>query len=161
MAIFSAPKPPHPQLPVIFNVSGVVGAAPAKNLREDVLLVQFAFKVIADLPPRTESPEVAAAAKAVKLTGIADTATINAIRALQQFRADSKHNPSKVVDGRVSPARGGYNYGAAIWTIANLNNMVKNRAFDIWPRIDKIPGCPVELRQLVSREVTGVRKGSG
>ncbi len=158
MATFLAPKPPHHQLPVIFNVNGVVGSSPAQNLREDVLLVQFAFKVIAEIPPQTESPQVATAAKAVQLTGNVDAATVNAIRALQQFRADKHQNPGKVVDGRVSPIKGGYSYGAGIWTIANLNNMVRNRSLDTWPRIDKIPGCPADLKLMVAREVIGLRK---
>ena len=47
MAHLLAPQQSKPTLPVFFNVDGVVGAAPAVNNREDVLLVQFAFTVMA------------------------------------------------------------------------------------------------------------------
>lgn len=155
MAHLLAPQPPLPELPVFFNVDGVVGAPQAQNKREDVLLVQFAFKLIADSPfPGTppRSPALLAAAKAVQVTGTIDAATINAIRVRQQD--NKKINPATVVDGRVSPAKGGYRYGAA-WTIALLNDAIQDRHVDIWPRIDKIPGCPEELKQMVIRTVAG------
>ena len=154
MAHLIAPKPLSSQLPVFYNVDQVVGAAPAHNVREDVLLVQFAFSVIANKPVESTDPNTLAAARAVRVTGIIDAATINAIRTQQQQYA--KKNPGKVVDGRVSPARGGYGYGSGLWTIARLNESIQHRHIDIWPRIDKIPGCPGELKQMVKREVIGV-----
>jgi hypothetical protein len=154
MAHLLVPQPLDAQLPVFFNVDGVVGAPPAQNLREDVLLVQFGFKVIADSPVATTGQDVLAAAKAVQVTGNIDAATINAIRTMQQsFKAK---NPAQVVDGRVSPARNGYSYGQALWIITHLNNSIQNRHVDSWPRIDKIPACPVELKQMVIRTVAGV-----
>ncbi|MBA2378914.1 MAG: hypothetical protein H0V76_05005 [Blastocatellia bacterium] len=54
------------------------------NLREDVLLVQFASIVIASTPTPTSSPEFNAAVAAVRLTGTVDPATINAISATQR-----------------------------------------------------------------------------
>jgi hypothetical protein len=153
MAHLFAPRPLNPELPMFFNVDGVVGAPPAQNKREDVVLVQFAFKLIADFPIATTNPEVLVAAKAVKITGTVDAATINAIRASQSGRA--KDNPAKVVDGRVSPAKGGYSYGGAFWTIVRLNDSMQERLMDIWPRIDKLPSCPAELKTMVMREVVG------
>src|ERR1700752_2576434 len=74
-----APQPGLTELPVFFNVDGVVGAPPAQNKREDVLLVQFIFETIAKNPVATTGPEVLAAAKAVQVTGNVDAATVNAI----------------------------------------------------------------------------------
>jgi hypothetical protein len=152
MAHLFAPKIPDPELPVMFNVDGVVGANPAQNLREDVLLVQFAFEILGKEPLPTTPPEVLAAAKAVRPTGMIDKATINAIFVLQ----GALGNPATVVDGRVSPVKGGYSYGSAMWTIVHLNNFMQNRHVDVWPRIDKIQGCPSELKQMVIRTVAGV-----
>jgi hypothetical protein len=153
MAYFYAPRPGDANLPVFFNVSGSVGAAPAQNGREDVLLVQFAFNQIGLRPLGQTSPKVLEAAKAVRVTGIIDPETVAAIRALQEnYRA--KH-PGQVVDGRVSPARGGVSYGAAVWTVCHLNGTFQIRFKDIWPRIDQIPGCPNEIQEMVRREVLG------
>jgi hypothetical protein len=106
MAHLLAPQPSNTELPVFFNVDGVVGASPAQNNREDVLFVQFCFQVIANNPISTTHAEVLAAAKNVQVTGKIDNATITAIRATQK-------NKKAVVDGRVSPAKGAYSYGAA------------------------------------------------
>lgn len=151
MAYLFAPQPSDPDLPIFFNVNGVVGAGPAQNLREDVLLVQFAFEQIAKSPKPTTGQAVVAAAKAVRATGTVDQATIQAISAFQK----ASGNPNQITDGRVSPAKGGYNYGGAYWTIASLNNSIQDRNVDVWPRIDKIPGCPGELVQMVTRTVAG------
>jgi hypothetical protein len=32
---------------------------------------------------------------------------------------------------------------------------MQNQHLDIWPRIDRIPGCPPELRAMVIRTVGG------
>jgi hypothetical protein len=153
MAYFYAPRPGDPSLPAFFNVNGVVGASPAQNGREDVLLVQFAFNLIALHPISSTAPAVLAAAKAVRMTGAIDPATVAAIRALQE-NLKAKH-PGQVVDGRVSPAHGGASYGAAIWTVCYLNGTLQVRFKEIWPRIDKIPGCPGEIQEMVHREVVG------
>ncbi len=67
MAHLQAPKPPMAELPVFYNVDGVVGAPPAQNMTEDVLLVQFALKVYADRPTSTSDPIIVAAARAVRI----------------------------------------------------------------------------------------------
>ncbi len=154
MAHLLAPQPSAPTLPVFFNVDGVVGAAPATNKREDVLFVQFCLFAIADAQVATTEPELVAAAKAVHITGNIDAATINAIRVFQEVLKKGG-SLSKVVDGRVSPAKGGYSYPNANWIIVNLNDALQTRNVNVWPRIDKIPGCPPELMQMVTRTVAG------
>ncbi len=153
MAQLVVTKPSFPDLPVYFNVDREVGASPAANLTEDVLLVQFMFKVIGDSPQPGWPPGLLPAIKAVKVTGVIDTATVNAIRTLQ-----SLDGPGTVADGRVSPTKGdGISYGSGFWTIAKLNNSVQRRFLDVWPRIDKIPGCPAGLKALVTRTVAGTQ----
>jgi hypothetical protein len=143
-----APRPSNPELPVFFNVDGVVGAAPAANHSEDVLFVQFCFK-----GSGSPVPELVPVFQAVQLTGTMDPATLNAIRVTQErFR---RNEPSVVVDGRVSPARGGYSYGGANWTIVQYNNILQDRHKDVWPRIDKIAGCPPSLAAAVIRVLVG------
>lgn len=154
MAHLLAPQGSLPTLPVFFNVDGVVGAAPAANKREDVLLVQFAFTVIAASPTPGSSPEFRQAAAAVQMTGTIDNATINAIRATQA-EVKKKGQSATVIDGRVSPAKGGYAYGDATWTIVHVNESIQGRNIKIWPRIDQIPSCHPELKQMVVRTVQG------
>ena len=155
MAHLLAPQASNPNLPVFFNVDGVVGAPPAANKREDVLLVQFAFKIISESAIATSEPVVTEAARAVTMSGIADPATINAIRVFQQARI-ARGSAGTVVDGRVSPAKEGYAFGRGIWTIVVLNESLQARNVQVWPRIDQIPGCPNELQQMVVRTVQGV-----
>jgi len=158
MSHMLAPQPPNPELHLFFNVDAAVGAAPAENKKEDVLLVQFAFKVIADSPRPTTDKGLLAAAKAVRVTGTIDDATINAIRVEQRLMKEE--NSGQIVDGRVSSARNAYNYGTGLWVITVLNHAIATRIPNTWPRIDKIAGCPIELQQMVVRAVVGVRRQS-
>ncbi|NOT49292.1 MAG: hypothetical protein HOP17_16315 [Acidobacteria bacterium] len=153
MAHLLAPQKSNPTLPVFFNVDGVVGAQPAQNQREDVLFVQFAFTIIAASPKPGSDPTLVAAMKAVTMTGTADAATVNAIRAIQQ--ENTKFEKNSVVDGRVSPAKAGYSYGSGFYTIVHLNEGIQSRNIGVWPRIDLIPSCHAELKTMVVRTVQG------
>lgn len=152
MAHLFVPQPAFTMMPMIFNVDGVVGAMPAQNDREDVLYVQFAFDVIARYPMEMPS-DVVSASKAVQMTGSTDAATINAIRVFQQNI--KKGNAAAVVDGRVSPAKGRYLVGGAFFTIAQLNSVVRIRNREVWPRLDKMPGCHPDIQKMVIRTVVG------
>jgi hypothetical protein len=150
MAYLFAPRTSFKELPIFFNVEGAVGAQPAVNIREDVLLVQFNLSFIVNTPAPTYTPEMIAACKAITLNGIADQQTITAIKEYQKL------TPGSVVDGRVSPAQG-YSYnGAVLWSIAAMNDSLQNRCLDVWPRIDKVPGCPAALAEMTKRTVVGV-----
>jgi hypothetical protein len=148
------PQPTNTSLPVFFNVDGVVGAAPAANAREDVLLVQFFLKMIGDSPSgEPDAAAVTTACKKVKLTGTIDAETIAAITADQAW--NKKQYPTTVVDGRVSPAKG-YCYSAGtLWSIVGLNKSAQKRHKGNWPRIDKVAGCPDELKAMVKRTLIG------
>lgn len=154
MAHLFIAQPVITELPVFFNVDGIVGASPAVNNREDVLFVQFALKMIV-MHPKPNREELISACRNVKVTGNIDSTTINAIIALQTFAKTKLGQTGQVVDGRVSPAKG-YSYGGgSYWTIVYLNDAIQDFHVDIWPRIDKIPGCPPELHALVLRTVAG------
>jgi hypothetical protein len=155
MAHLLAPQSPTPDLPVFFNVDNVVGVDPAQNLREHVLLLQFALQGIGKSPRPSTPPAVLEVAKRVQTTGKIDTQTITTIQLIQE---DLKRNsnPSQVVDARVSPARDGYSYGAGLWTIVFLNKAIQVRNGNLWPRLDKVPGCPPDLQRMVRRELVGV-----
>jgi hypothetical protein len=148
MAHLLAPEDPDPQLPVFFNVDGAVGAPPAENLPEDVLLVQFMLK---DFGTKMGYKSFAL----LDVTGVIDEKTIEAIGQFQ--RGIRKLGHSQIVDKRISPARRHeYQYRqGSFWTIVDLNNQFQNFYVDIWPRIDKVPGCPEELKQMVIRQVAG------
>ena len=155
MAHIVAPQRSNPTLPIFFNVDAVVGAAPAANNREDVLLVQFCFSIMASTRLPGASEDFYRAASAVQVTGMIDPATINAIKAMQA--EVKKRKPNTIVDGRVSPSKGTYGYGGGGgYSIVSLNESVQHRNVDLWPRIDKLPGCPAEIRQMVVRTVQGV-----
>ncbi len=149
MAHIVAPKPAHAELPIFFNVDGVVGAPPSVNGREDVLLVQFAFYLIGKTPLPTSKPATTAAAKQVQVTGVCDPQTIAAIRTIQASKGGT-------VDGRVSPSQNNqYSYGSGVWIISHLNDSMQERSMDVWPRLDKISGCPAELAAMVKRVLIG------
>jgi hypothetical protein len=143
----------EPAIPVYYNIDGAVGAAPAANHREDVLLVQFAFAAMAASPMPDTTMEFYRAICEVRPTGTIDQATINAIKALQI--EVKKVKPDTMVNGRVSPANVNCCGGGSAFTIKSLNESVQHGHIDLWPRIDKIPGCPLELKQMVVRTVQG------
>ena len=115
--------------------------------------MQFVFNLISLRPLGTTSPAVLAAAKSVRMTGAMDTETIAAIRAVQETLKAKR--PGEIVDGRVRPADGGVSPGKAVWTVRHLNRTIQTLFGDVWPRLDRIPGCPSEIQQMVRREVLG------
>ena len=153
MAHLVAPRSSNLTIPVFYNVDAAVGAEPADNNREDVLLVQFAFAAMSASPLPEMSMEFYRAVCAVRATGTIDRVTINAIKAMQ---IEVKRNePDAIVDGRVTPASGDFGRGGRACTIVNLNESVQHGHLGLWPRIDKIPGCPLELKQMIVRTCSG------
>ena len=143
--------PPHPNLPIFFNVDSAVGAAPAANMPEDVLLVLFLMRLIGDNPGASGMANggVTEMLKQVNPTGIMDDRTIIAIRGLQTLVGTT-------ADGRVSPALH-YKYGANFYTIVDLNFSIRDRSkfHATWPNLDKIAGCPPMLQLAVRRALAG------
>lgn len=143
-----APRPPHPNLPMFFNVDAAVGPAPASNIPEDVALVQFLLRLIGDNPGGMGTG-VSDVLKQVTPTGVMDEKTLAAIKAVQVLE-------KKPTDGRVSSAQG-YKYGATFYTIVDLNFSIRDRAkfHGLWPNLDKIGGCPPTLQAAIRRAMVG------
>jgi hypothetical protein len=140
-----APEPPDPKLPIFFNVTASVGNQAANANRDDILLVQFLLRAIAEAIPATLPGGQGRRDRMLKvpLSGVIDPATIDGIRAWQE--GAKEQFPATVVDGRVSSARA-YLYGGAMWTIVHMNAAFRAHFPTIWPRLQDHPRCPAPLR---------------
>lgn len=145
-----APQPAdRGELPLFLNIDGDVGENAPNANPQDVALVQFMLRTIGDRPGGRAVP-VAEVLRQVQTTGVMDAQTIAAIRALQSTR-----DPGTVVDGKVSRARG-YTYdGVHNYMIVALNHSMRNRYMDLYPRLDRVPGCPLEVEIAVRDAVVG------
>jgi hypothetical protein len=154
MAKLFIPAAVDSDLPVFYNVDAVVGAAPAANNREDVLLVQYLMR--AHHTRYVKNQEARILLKTMPLHGVADQHTIAGIVKVQE--SVKKIFPTTIVDGRASQAKG-YSYGASFYTIAILNEFVQREHYELWPRLDKMPEAPPGIRDLVFRTLVGGRIG--
>jgi hypothetical protein len=139
-----APQPADPKLPLFFNVDESVGNMGVNN-PEDVLLVQFMMRTVAEMTP-AQNAEGASRRERMLLMPVSDycdEATMDGIRAWQEGRKDTI--PGTVVDGRVSPARG-YFYGGGEWTIVDVNVFFRKLFPNVWPRLQDVPNCPPALQ---------------
>ncbi|WP_426960114.1 hypothetical protein [Muricoccus radiodurans] len=141
-----APRPANGKLPMFFNVDSSVGQNAQNSNPEDIMLVQYIMRLTADMG--VVNP-VTAAFKKVSPTGRMDQVTVDAIRACQ---SGAKSAP----DGRVSKATG-YHYGAAFFTIVELNYNLRRRAqiSAKWPCLDQMPNCPPILAAAARRALAG------
>ena len=143
-----APRPADSHLPVFFNLDSSVGNRGANSNHDDILLVQFLLKA---MTLRVTTPEGALAKPILSRTpqtGVVDQATIESIMTFQE--AQKKKGNAKVVDGRVSPAKG-YRYNGGFYTIVLLNGLLREDFRHQWPRLDQIPGCPGRITQLMGK----------
>jgi hypothetical protein len=129
---------------LIFNVDAPVGLGSAG---EDVFLVQFLIRSMAESSPASISPEIIARMKNVPLNGFADDDTVDGIMAVQE-RMQAK-NPGTIVDGRVSPARGEAYGPKEFWTIVTLNSTVRKNNLEKWPRLHEMKDCPDAVKNKV------------
>lgn len=141
-----APQPPHPHLPIFFNVDAAIGQNAPAGAPGDIMLVQYFLKLIGDNPGGLGATHTATFKKVVP-TGKMDQATIDGIKAAQTSAAIAP-------DGRVSKAIA-YKYGAHWFTIVDLNFSIRNRFLSTWPNVDKLSGCPPALGLVVRRALAG------
>lgn len=148
--------PPNSDEGLLFNVDGAVGAPPATNKREDVLFVQFAIRTWRrnySGGVLEQDQGLMIASRDVWISGTADSSTIESIREWQL--SQKRYFPGTIVDGRVSPMRHGrVSYGGAFGpdlTIMGLNRVLLDATVLDWPRIDRLPECPEELKQMMLR----------
>jgi hypothetical protein len=151
-----AAKPYQSAIPVIFNVEGAVGASPALNKPEDVVLVKAFLRKLGDTPgPRLDAATIAAC-KAVQVSSTPDPTLITAIKAFQTNL--KKKDPNIVVDGRVSPAKEGYSYHAGTpWSIVQLNYDMKaeERFGAVWPCVHLASNCHPLLQGVAKKAIYG------
>lgn len=113
---------------------------------EDVLLTQFCLQLIREsnasfrgqIPPQKLN------------TDPGDGAMILGIIVFQ------KQSPRMIQDGFVSPFHTHSISRSGVFTLSLMQGtaMFRNTAANsVWPRIDKIPGCPPELANVIQREV--------
>jgi hypothetical protein len=151
-------KPDEERLPVIFNVDAVVGATPAANNPDDVVLVKAFLKMMADVPLDTGS-ELVTACQAIVVNGSSDSALVTAIRAFQNEVKRRTGNATVIVDGRVSPAKESYRYAAGTpWSIVQLNVQMKAvaRFGPVWPCVHLASNCPAALAPVAKKAIFGV-----
>jgi len=146
MVHIMAPRPANDVIPVFLNVDRNVGLRLGSST-EDILLVQFLIKSIANAGLDAASPQQREILRATPLSGVVDDATDKSIRTMQTVGRDP-------VDGIVSTARG-YRYGSNFWTIVRLSRSFAARFSNIYPRLDLAPGCPPALGQAVRRALVG------
>lgn len=156
MVVMLASNPIEPRLPIIFNVEGAVGAAPATNNPDDVMLVKaFLRRLGVSHGPRIDAA-TEAALKAVTLDASPDASLVAAIKAYQLNL--KKNRPAVVADGRVSPASGGYHYSeTTVWSIVQLNfDMKGDPVFNrFWPCIHLATICPPNVKAIVKKAIYG------
>ncbi len=143
MAHVLTPKPSDSKMPVFINVDTSVGRNGDNSNREDILLVQFMLKALTNNMTTPKGKIIKPILLETPQTGIVDRATILSIELFQRAIGHP-------VDGRISSARG-YSYGIRWFTIAELNVKVRADFRQAFPRLDQIPGCPGELRNLINR----------
>ena len=154
MAKIVAPENSIELLPLFINVDAAVGNKASNSKQEDIMLVQFLLKKVAEkAPPNSEKARKAfALMKQVAISGRIDETTTNAIIAFQEgMRRSQSH--SVIVDGRVSRARGYYYSGTTFCTIVSLNGYMRKHYPQKWPRLQDFPDCPGALGQALSRVI--------
>ena len=135
--------------PFFFNVSGIVGQG-GTNQGEDVALVSFLMRAAAK---GSSVPAATAILSATRQTSVCTPALIASIKALQAVIGVSQ-------DGKVSVATNpSGNYTSSMttgaWMICRLSGVVRRGHPDVYPRLDKIAGCPPEVAALVTRTLVG------
>jgi hypothetical protein len=129
----------------IFNVSNRVGPN-QPNQRDDVLLVQFLLREYMTRPELTGSPLF----PLPTVSGDFDIPT--ALWIYYQQLLGKKQNPTAILDGIVSPARGiFYNTKTGdSWYIANLNYSLKSSNSR---RFDAMRDDPI-IKPIIKRQIT-------
>jgi hypothetical protein len=110
-------NPPFRGLTVAVNVLDHVGPKLTNNL-DDVKVVQKLLQL------SSKGSEFASEIGLPAISGRFDAATGFWIYRFQDI--DRHKSPSNVIDGKISPARGG-SYGGGTWTIISMNAFAKER----------------------------------
>lgn len=136
---------------LIFNLTSNVGTK-SPNRADDVALVQLGFRALAPsgFAPAMEDHKVFAA---VDWTGhCSGEESDPLVRAIRRFQAIA---PNGVRDGHISTikdADGIFRLGSSKGTYAlvDLMSAVMEVHAGVWPRLDRIDGCPPPLRDRIA-----------
>ncbi|MCI0639306.1 MAG: peptidoglycan-binding protein [Gemmataceae bacterium] len=129
---------------LFFNVDAHVGPN-CQNKMDDVMLVQYLMRKLAEAGIPADNPAVRTTMSDVSPTGQFDATTGEGIRAFQEYM---RGKFGGVVDGRVSPAKGP-SYGNGVYTIYNLNCWMRGAFANVWPRLQDLGDCPGLLKNVI------------
>ena len=132
-------------LPLVFNVDQPVGEG-CPNRPDDVLLVQFLIKRAAEKGTMAGKQDQKRRMLAVPQTGYCDAATVDGIRAVQEYL---QNKGGATPDGRITPSSSTTRFGNHVFTIGNLNSTVRHHHPDEWPRLQDIDGCPSGIKERI------------
>jgi len=140
------PKHPSSMVRVFFNIDASVGEKAQNMKQEDILLVQFFLRQIAEAATSSKPGGEARRQRIlnVPISGTCDGATIDGIRAWQEGRKEEF--PNTIVDGRADSARDVFYVKDGEWTIADLNGIFRFLFPNIWPRLQDHPKCPPQIK---------------
>jgi hypothetical protein len=145
------PKHPTSIVPLFFNIDTSVGEKGQNSKQEDIMLVQFMLRTIAETAKSHSSAGEVRRLRIAKVpvTGTCDAATIDGIRAWQEGRHDDL--PATIIDGRANSARDVFYVKEGEWTIADLNGIFRMLFPNIWPRLQDHPKCPIVIKNRVAQ----------
>jgi len=145
------PKHPTSIVPIFFNIDASVGEKGQNSKQEDILLVQFLLRTIAETAKSSSPAGEARRLRIAKVpvTGACDSLTIDGIRAWQEGRHDGA--AATIVDGRADSARDVFYVKEGEWTIADLNGMFRLLFPAQWPRLQDHPKCPPQIKLRMSQ----------
>lgn len=145
------PKHPTSIVPIFFNIDASVGEKAQNSNPEDILLVQFLLRTLAESATSSSPTGETRRQRILKVpvTGVCDALTVDGIRAWQEGRHDGSR--ATVVDGRADSARDVFYVKDGEWTIADLNGMFRMLFPNIWPRLQDHPKCPPPIKLRMSQ----------
>jgi hypothetical protein len=145
---------------ILWSIETSVGLNAQNSNSEDISYVQFYYTLAAkDIRFSQDRRDVYAQ---VSVTGQCDGTDndplVNAIwideQALNHPFKDSKLSVVQNPEGMIPPGEN------TAWMILRLGARFCSMYPDIWPRIDKIPGCPEAIKQAVLRAIIRVPDGN-
>jgi hypothetical protein len=145
------PKHPTSIVPIFFNIDTSVGEKGQNSNPEDILLVQFLLRTLAESATSSSPTGETRRQRLLKVpvTGVCDNLTVDGIRAWQEGRHDGSR--ASIVDGRADSARDVFYVKDGEWTIADLNGMFRMLFPNIWPRLQDHPKCPPAIKLRMSQ----------
>lgn len=137
---------------ILWNVDCSVGRSGQNNVRADVLYIQWYYR-LALVQPETPMDRKALYG-AVQLTGSCSGTDSDPL--VQAIFAHQRAINHPQPDGRVSVATGSGKIGGAAFFVLRLGARIANMYPEVWPRLDKISGCPPEVAEAVRKAIPHV-----